>query len=83
MPYIGKNPRAALSSAVVVALLALALGVGGCATKGARHPVVLTGNIMVDGPEAIADGPPRDKVLWEYRTAAAAMRRFGTTEPAR
>ncbi len=30
---------------------------------------------MVDGPRMIAEGPPRDKVLWQYRTAAAAMRR--------
>jgi hypothetical protein len=29
---------------------------------------------MVDGPNAIEHGPPRDKVLWQYRTAAAAMR---------
>jgi hypothetical protein len=29
---------------------------------------------MVDGPNAIEHGPPRDKVLWEYRTAIAAMR---------
>jgi hypothetical protein len=42
----------------------------GCATT---KKVVLTGNIMVDGPNAIANGPPRDRVLWEYRTAAAAM----------
>jgi hypothetical protein len=36
--------------------------------------VALTGDIMVDGPNAIANGPPRDRVLWEYRVAAAAMR---------
>jgi len=35
---------------------------------------MLTGDIMVDGPNAIEHGPRRDKVLWEYRTAAAAMR---------
>jgi tetratricopeptide (TPR) repeat protein len=29
---------------------------------------------MVDGPNAIEHGPAKDKVLWEYRTAAAAMR---------
>src|SRR5579883_3165010 len=48
--------------------------VSSCATRPPEHPVVLTGNIMVDGPTAIEHGPPRDKVLWEYRTAAAAMR---------
>ena len=35
---------------------------------------MLTGNIMVDGPMMITNGPPQDKALWEYRTAAAAMR---------
>ena len=56
-----------------LALAALGLLLAGCASEPA-HPVVLTGNVMTDGPEAIAFGPPRDKVLWEYRTAAAAMR---------
>jgi hypothetical protein len=46
----------------------------GCATTPAKPKLVLTGNIMVDGPNAIENGPSRDKVLWEYRTAAAAMR---------
>jgi hypothetical protein len=55
------------------ALAAAGLMLAGCATEPAPK-VVLTGNIMTDGPEAIAYGPPRDKVLWEYRTAAAAMR---------
>jgi hypothetical protein len=45
----------------------------GCATEH-KPAVVLTGNILVDGPNAIANGPPKDKVLWEYRTAAADMR---------
>ena len=55
-----------------VGLLALALA--GCASTPPAHQVVLTGDVMVDGPNAIAQGPPRDKVLWQYRTAAAAMR---------
>jgi len=44
----------------------------GCATPPPK--VSLTGNIMVDGPKMMTEGPPRDKVLWQYRTAAAAMR---------
>lgn len=38
---------------------------------------------MVDGPRMIAEGPPRDRVLWQYRTAAAAMRRgqFDAAKP--
>jgi hypothetical protein len=59
---------------VALMLAALVLAVAGCATNQPKREVVLTGNIMADGPNAIANGPPRDKVLWEYRTAAAAMR---------
>ncbi len=58
-------------SAWVATLLALALAAG-CATP--QPKVALTGNIMVDGPNAMAHGPPRDRVLWQYRTALAAMR---------
>jgi hypothetical protein len=54
-------------------LLAALLIVAGCATT-AKHEVALTGDIMVDAPNAIANGPPRDRVLWQYRLAAAAMR---------
>ncbi len=53
---------------------AVSLTAVSCATKPPEPAVVLTGNIMVDGPNATEHGPPRDKVLWEYRTAAAAMR---------
>ena len=54
----------------------------GCATTP-QHHVDLTGNILVDGPNMIADGPPRDKVLWQYRTAVAAMRQgqFNVAKP--
>ncbi len=56
------------SSAAMLLLLC------GCVTVE-KPPVQLTGDIMVDGPNAITNGPARDRVLWEYRTAAAAMRR--------
>src|ERR1044071_9500406 len=65
LPRFGRSRYLALAFAVLL---------GGCATKEPKKAVVLTGNIMVDGPEAIQHGPPRDKVLWEYRTAASAMR---------
>jgi hypothetical protein len=54
-------------------LLAAFLIVAGCATT-TKHQVALTGDIMVDAPNAIANGPARDRVLWQYRLAAAAMR---------
>ncbi len=54
----------------------------GCATTP-QHHIAMTGDIMVDGPKMIAEGQPRDKVLWQYRTAAAAMRqgRFDVARP--
>ena len=55
------------------ALLAVFLTAAGCATT-TKPQVALTGDIMVDAPNAIANGPPRDRVLWEYRLAGAAMR---------
>jgi hypothetical protein len=55
------------------ALFAILLFLIGCATPSQSH-VPLSGNIMIDGPRMIDEGPPRDKLLWEYRTAAAAMR---------
>jgi hypothetical protein len=64
-------------------LLAMLLIVAGCSTTPKKPTVPLTGNIMVDGPAMIANGPPRDKVLWQYRTAAAAMRQgnFAMAKP--
>ena len=43
----------------------------------------MTGDILVDGPNMIADGPRKDKGLWQYRTAAAAMRqgKFDVAKP--
>lgn len=58
-----------------LALAMLALCLAGCASTEPRRTVAVTGDPLVDGPNAIANGPPRDKVLWEYRTAAAAMRK--------
>jgi hypothetical protein len=44
----------------------------GCVTPTKVIP--LTGNLMVDGPMMITNGPPQDRVVWQYRTAVAAMR---------
>jgi hypothetical protein len=40
----------------------------------ARPPVRMTGNPVVDGNAQLAAAPERDRVLWEYRVAAAALR---------
>lgn len=56
------------------ALLGLGLLLAaGCATKP-KAPAI-TGDPMVDGRNAIASGPPRDRVLWQYRVGLMAMRR--------
>lgn len=47
----------------------------GCASTGNRPYIPLTGDPLIDGPRAIEEGPARDKVLWQYRTGLAAMRR--------
>jgi hypothetical protein len=57
-----------------VAGLALLL-LAGCASTPPPPKIPLTGDILVDGPRMIAEGPAKDRVLWQYRTAAAAMRR--------
>ena len=56
----------------MVALLTVLLA--GCASTPAKKQLTLTGNILIDGTNAVANGPQKDKVLWQYRTAAAAMR---------
>jgi hypothetical protein len=59
----------------LLALLSLALvAVAGCSSTK-QTALRLTGDPLVDGAEAIAHGPERDRVLWQYRTALAAMRR--------
>lgn len=56
----------------------------GCASSPASKTAKpqLTGNLLVDGPNFIENGPPKDRVLWQYRTALAALRQ-GQWEPAR
>lgn len=46
--------------------------VAGCASKPAAP--ALTGDAMVDAKNAIAYGPPKDRVLWQYRVGLMSMR---------
>jgi tetratricopeptide (TPR) repeat protein len=55
--------------------LAASLGLAGCASDSRRESFARTGDPVMDGTNALAHGPAKDRVLWEYRTAAAAMRR--------
>ncbi len=57
----------------------LAIAFTGCATTP-RVIVPYTGDPVVDGNANLAVAPERDKALWEYRVAAAALRRGDTDE---
>lgn len=56
-------------------LLGAVLVWAGCASHESAKRSALTGDPLVDGPHQIQAGPARDKVLWQYRMAASAMRR--------
>jgi predicted small secreted protein len=61
------------SKALVVAVC---LVLSGCATnRSSGRPPARTGDALLDGQTMISAAPPRDKVLWQCRTAATAMRR--------
>ncbi|MSU60981.1 MAG: hypothetical protein EXS31_01075 [Pedosphaera sp.] len=62
-------------------LSSLGLALSGCvSSRPAKSAWTPTGDAVTDGKTAIAGGPARDKVWWQYRTALAAMRRGETTE---
>jgi len=56
-------------------LLLPAIIFAGCETAPTRPPVPITGDPVVDGNAQLAVAPPKDRALWEYRIAAAALRR--------
>jgi tetratricopeptide (TPR) repeat protein len=52
------------------------LFLAGCVTAPPAQPVVrLTGDPVLDDQARLAAAPDRDRVLWEYKVAAAALRR--------
>ena len=58
-----------------LAALAVSLLVVGCATTNHTPPQRFTGDPLIDGPTALTNGPAKDRVLWQYRMAVAAMHR--------
>lgn len=59
-----------------LALLAICALVSGCASTPRRAGApASTGDPVADGQGAIASVPAKDRVLWQCRTAASAMRR--------
>src|ERR1044071_7906872 len=59
---------------IFVSCLAGAL-LAGCATVPSETSWQRSGDPIADGMAAAGHGPTRDRVLWQYRTAAAALRR--------
>lgn len=58
-----------------LALLGALLFISGCATVPSRPQIVYTGDPVLDGRAELQVAPAKDKVVWNYRIAAAAMRR--------
>lgn len=66
-----------------LAMTAALLSFAGCEIvpdEPARAPVRPTGNAVTDGNAELAAAPAKDRVLWEYRIAAAALRAGNFTE---
>jgi len=50
--------------------------ISGCASTGSKQQsFARTGDPIIDGRAAIEAGPEKDRVLWQYRTGLAMMRR--------
>src|SRR6266511_1443242 len=62
-----------MKASVLFCLAGLVLS--GCASTQSTATWPHSGDPLVDGKAAIEQGPKRDRVLWQYRTAATAMRR--------
>lgn len=58
----------------VIAAWGGAFLLAGCATTQTSR-VALTGDPLVDGQARIQQGPAKDRVLWQYRTAVTALRK--------
>src|SRR6185503_17727575 len=69
--FLGTTPSMnVLASSCLVGVL-----FAGCATTQTGENWQRTGDPLVDGRAAIEHSQKRDRTLWEYRTAATAMRR--------
>src|SRR5687767_208883 len=64
-------------------LLVSLLFLAGCASTAPSYRTQLTGDLSVDGNNYIENGPAKDKVLWQYRTALAALRKGDKQEAKR
>lgn len=58
-----------------MALGSASLILAGCATVPERPYIVRTGDPVIDGNAELNAAPKKDKVMWDYRIAGAAIRR--------
>lgn len=71
-PASSRTRRRSLSTFI---LLAAALGaLSGCATAPERPDIQRTGDPVIDGNAERSAARPQDRVLWDYRIAASALR---------
>ncbi len=59
----------------VCGLAAVLVAWAGCASSKSSSSWTPTGDALVDGRAAISQGPAKDRVVWQYRTALAGLRR--------
>ncbi len=64
-----------MKSVIRGGLIFVGLALGGCSTWDLPPPLVPTGDALVDGKAWQAVAPAKDRVLWNYRVGATALRR--------
>lgn len=70
-----RNTRIVRTRPAARALLAAALlALAGCATAPKTPDIRYTGDPVIDGNAQLAAARPQDRVLWDYRIAASALR---------
>lgn len=73
----GSRPR---GGRLAFVLTASALLLAGCASVPEKPEIVETGDPVVDGNAQLAAARPQDRVMWDYRIAASALRAGNDTE---
>src|SRR4051812_5792486 len=69
-PSMATSCRRGATRAALVGIALLC----GCATEPARPPILRTRDPIIYGHAALARAPAQDRVLWDYRLAASALR---------
>jgi hypothetical protein len=73
-----------MTKAAAVSTFAVLVLLTGCASHPpAKQSFARTGDPVIDGKTAVAEAPEKDRVLWQYRTGLAALRRGNYAEAQR